>query len=769
MERITKRRWRGGLALGVALLLLTACSQTNNDGNGNKGNEKPIVTPVAGGLLGNGYTDASYLYGNSTNLYKMLGEDIRAEKDSNTKGNAAFAQYDLEGNYVQKIAPAGGTELLLSVDDSWLYYEAERQDKTVICRLPVTKQDGRDVIDTSKEEILFGPENISEEEKTLGISEKVFEWSDICFITPKYVIAAVETDAGEDEDNDGKDEIIRYNLQTKEFTYKLYPSNSVTYGWGYVSASGDTLILCDEDSLNLLDVETLNIGSLWDSEDFWGEMSDVLLTPDGNTFCYLTAEDLEATDTWVTIYSLEEKSLRLTVPPKKLQQAVCQAEGAEEKTVLNTAYAFLGCYKEKIYLRYLFEQEQGSDRSAHYGVLSLSLDDGELSYEKEMSEAVQRESVPFHGQWIRYQKLGKEEKEAAKREGKKPEQTIEKQYQLTVNLGNPQRIIGNQLFFRSINQETEKNGWFCYCLDTKKQEKLSAGDARNQWIYMQSCVGWDSDTTYLSPDGEMLCTDDYDDDDLVKVVWDAVPTEKSAANSGQEIPVQEQLQYIAGHRYEWIRKMCGYASEGSDSYDDVMLGEYLNYLNFGNGMKYIVTDLNQNGRLEVIALDVSGSGCYTNIYAYEYSYKTQSLEPLWEQLNFGTVPDIGYLKKTDVYYDKKHKMHWYFSTDYTHVSGEENYDALCLWGVDSKGKFCSSTYGYSEISYSDEKSVSYYIEDKKVDKKEFTKKKKNMEPDMKKGKATLRWQQDGQALVEMSEEALLEKLTKSWEGFFIKY
>lgn len=762
----------------MALLWLTACSQSEKDNTDKKESNAPVETPAAGGLFGNGYSAASYRYGNSTNLYKdFIDLDPAAEEASAEE--AAFAQYDLEGKHVQDIALVGEAYELLSVDDSWLYYavwrKARDEEQIVICRLPVTKQDGGDVVDTSKEEILLAPDHVSNEEKELGIKEKDYESGGACYITSKYLICIVEADVGKEMN---ECEIIRYDLQTKEFSYDLYGDGDSDYSEffysGYVFGSGDMIVLCGADGVFLLEVDSLAVSQLSDV-DCEEEPSHVLLTADSNTFCYLTESYDESADTEITIYSLANKCLHTVIAPEELKRAVCEAEESGEDAVYNTAYDLLGSYRDKIYLRYLFEQEQGSSYRAHYGVLSLSLSDCKFSYEKEISEAVQRESVPFHGQWIRYQKLSKQEKKAAKKEGRKPEKSIDEQYELTVNLGNPQRVIGNQLFFRSINQNMEKNGWYVYCLDTNNYEKLTAEDPRNEWIYLQNSYGWDEDI-YLSATKEILCIDDYDYDDLVEVVWDAPQTEASetegaAAGSGQAVSEREQLQYMAAHRYDWLRYILDGTGDLIDSCDEWEIGSLLDHVNYESGLKYIVTDLNQNGRLEVIALNQAGTGAFTYMRAYEYSYKTQSLGSVSspDHEEWWSVPDIGGVKKTDVYYDKKHKMHWYFGTDFLHASGEENYNSLCLWGIDGEGVYRESLGAYSEFSYDKNKPVHYYIGDDEASKEAFKKKKKNMEPGMKRGKATLGWQRDGQALVVMSEEELLEKLTKSWEGFSVKY
>lgn len=738
------------LMLAMMAAMVSGC-QADNTANGTQ--EAGGTSEVSGRAV-NG-SAADYEFGNSTNLYKDFTNSDTIMEGNSAKEEAAFTQYDLEGRYVQEIALAGGADTLLSVDDSWIYYTAWRKagnkEQTVICRLPVTKGDGGDVIDTSKEEILLTPEHLSKKEKKLGIKEKDFEFSGACYITSKYLICTMEAVVGSEEE---KIEIVRCDLQTNETSYDLYGDGSDYYEEIFSSenvfTSGDTIVFCGEYGVFLLDADSLAVSQL--SDAYCGESSHTLLTADGNMLCYPTEsygsydeeeyDDEELADTGITIYSLEKKCRRTVIPPEKLRCAFCKAEGAEEDTVYHTACDLLGSYGDKIYLRYLFEQERGSSRSAHYGVLSLSLTDWEFTYEKEISEAVQGESVPFHGQWNRY----------------------DEQYELTVNLGNPQRVIGNRLFFRSINQKMEQNGWYVYCLDTNKYEKLAAED-----------YGWDEEDDYLSATEEMLCIDDYDDDDLVKIVWDTPHAEKSAADSGQAVSEKEQLQYIAGHRYDWLREIAGYGSGDTgytiDSFDELQIGYRLGHANYQYGLNYIVTDLNQNGRLEVIALDQAGSGAFTNIYAYEYSYKTQSLQPVStsDDRDGKAFPDICNLKKTDVYYDKKQKMHWYFGKDFIHASGDENYDALCLWGIDGKGVYSDSLEAFSEFSYDEKKPVHYYIGDKEVSKEAFEKKGKNMEPNMKKGKAALCWQQDGQALVMMSEEELLEKLTKSWEGFSVKY
>lgn len=756
-----KKYRRYVVALCMIMVTLTACSG-EREARTEKENGTATQALTTEPMLAENFTDKSYPFCNSTNLYKNVEEDYMRERPA--KSDAVFAQYDLQGNFLCDIVIKDAYSLL-SVDDEWIYYLAFRKDKGAICRIPLQKKDGLDVVDVSREEILLYPGKITKEEKEQGITDKMFIDDGNCWITPKYILYFVSVDL-ETEEEFCAEELVRYNLETGEYNFRIWRDQETGNDLGNcVSSSGETIIF-GEDTINILDVEKMEVNCLWEEDEFEAGDGTVVMTLDGSMLCYVDCDD-DYDANRIYLYSLKERKMMTVIERQEIMEVICLGEEMDQKEVTHMNYQLIGCYKDRLYLRYLLEKRQ-DDAAARYGVLSMPLSgNGKLAFEKEITDAVRQESVPYHGQRIRYKKISKKEKQSAKKAGKQPEKKIDTQYSITVNLGNPQRIIGNQLFFRSINPDVSQNGWFCYQLDTKKSERLTREDGRNQWIYCQRSEGWNYyGGSYLLDD--VSCLED-EENGLVKIVWDDTEKQSVGTQSEQKADITDQLKYLAKHRMEWTTDIASVELDGCEGYDDILLGKHIESCNYGYGMEYIVTDLNQNGRLEIIALDQMGSGGFTNICAYEYSDKTRSLQRVTNNIEgegWVTVPDIGGMQQTDVYYNEKKDVYWYFGSDYTHISGTENWNSICLWTISPKGSFQCREYGY--ILYAEPQN-SYYIGDQIVKKKQFQAKRNNMEPDMRKGKTTLQWQHGGRDLMEMSEEELLEKLTKSWEGFSIKW
>ena len=90
---------------------------------------------------------------------------------------------------------------------------------------------------------------------------------------------------------------------------------------------------------------------------------------------------------------------------------------------------------------------------------------------------------------------------------------------------------------------------------------------------------------------------------------------------------------------------------------------------------YAVTDLDHNGRLEVISCSVQGTGFYSYIKAYEVNESGTGLTDLMGDLGMRTdsSPDI-LVNEVPVYYDKDADRYYYIFDDYIRNGMAEYYE-----------------------------------------------------------------------------------------------
>lgn len=107
--------------------------------------------------------------------------------------------------------------------------------------------------------------------------------------------------------------------------------------------------------------------------------------------------------------------------------------------------------------------------------------------------------------------------------------------------------------------------------------------------------------------------------------------------------------------------------------------------------KYTVTDLNQNGRLElIVSTGMVGTGHFTYNKFLEIDESGSKLV----KYDWGGTDENGYegIESSDiyenmdtVYIDKVKNEYYYGDISYTHVSGAENYSSISLWKYGTKG------------------------------------------------------------------------------------
>lgn len=179
---------------------------------------------------------------------------------------------------------------------------------------------------------------------------------------------------------------------------------------------------------------------------------------------------------------------------------------------------------------------------------------------------------------------------------------------------------------------------------------------------------------------------------------------------------------------------------------------------------YCVTDLDQNGRLEIIASEIQGSGRYSTSNIYEVNANLDGLEQAaWEKTEGDSEPDLLNLRSCEVFYDSE--TYHYIVSDYvSDVSEVVSSFALKDAGVEVK-----------LLALADRSGGTFYGEDKsgrEITEEEFESIAENSFPEEAKGKAELSWIQfspEGVSDINtLSRENLLSQLKGSYAGFSIR-
>ncbi len=114
---------------------------------------------------------------------------------------------------------------------------------------------------------------------------------------------------------------------------------------------------------------------------------------------------------------------------------------------------------------------------------------------------------------------------------------------------------------------------------------------------------------------------------------------------------REQLELIASQTYLW-----------APDYDP--------YIQWG----YIVADLDQNGRQEIISASLQGTGMYTTFDIFEVSEDGSSLKKVeQDRPEYDSAPDIM-VSRIDRYYDEKDDRYSYVFTDMIRNGYAEYYE-----------------------------------------------------------------------------------------------
>ena len=202
------------------------------------------------------------------------------------------------------------------------------------------------------------------------------------------------------------------------------------------------------------------------------------------------------------------------------------------------------------------------------------------------------------------------------------------------------------------------------------------------------------------------------------------------------------------------------------------------YDNEDENYHYAITDLDQNGRLELIAsTGMLGTGHITNNWYYEISKDGSKLKKCKGKAFGNEGHDICDNIDT-VYIDQKKHNYYYIVHGITHVSGAENYDSVGFLQLKNGTLTDNYLAGSSHIvSKKGKLKDSYYKRTKNGNKRTaiITKKQyadidslmNEKHGELEKESVAIQWFSYEQLMSEVSESQFLHKLQKSQENFAI--
>lgn len=233
-----------------------------------------------------------------------------------------------------------------------------------------------------------------------------------------------------------------------------------------------------------------------------------------------------------------------------------------------------------------------------------------------------------------------------------------------------------------------------------------------------------------------------------------VTNTQASESLSEQLSIEQQLQLIVENEQLWkldYREKDSYGYYGAEYYH------------------YAVTDLNQNGRLEILSNTYNGNGHMPWNDCFEVSEDGKALEKVPFK---GKSKDADiYLDEVEVYWEKETKTYHYDFADYQHGSAAAHTLAY-LDFVMGDGEIKASVYGY--LDQRDVNDCNYYAGNKrkKITEKEFGTLEEKHYAGWESKKATFGWfytvQKDENENViakKISSEELYQRLQNSYETF----
>lgn len=208
-----------------------------------------------------------------------------------------------------------------------------------------------------------------------------------------------------------------------------------------------------------------------------------------------------------------------------------------------------------------------------------------------------------------------------------------------------------------------------------------------------------------------------------------------------------QLCCLVRDRRTWLQNNMDYESDGE-------LEQYLDYANYESGLHFSVTDLDQNGVLEILTADVAGSGGFSYNGLCVYDCSTSSVRKGKYKMENGIYSgfSVGGTESVPVYVTKKGRYCYNFA-DYVAESREEA--SQCVGVLMLSGDILTEGGCYKAMRAGRE--IKYWNAWGE----------RGSQPDEveEQGTAHFGWERGRGALVDMSEGKILEKLVRSWKAF----
>lgn len=351
---------------------------------------------------------------------------------------------------------------------------------------------------------------------------------------------------------------------------------------------------------------------------------------------------------------------------------------------------------------------------------SMTLDGGECRYEQELTEMVQ--SSGYSDGWRMDH----------------PDSYLSRDY-----LGHYLTMLeGKILLYWQEEDEEEDVEQFFLCIDRKTGDQKIVTSKDPEKIFFGMIGLWmePGTTGTWKPLSEKV----------VSSGGKTMSSEKAVSSGGQKIPPKDQLTCIARHANLWMRK---------EYWDD--LTQY-----------YAVTDLDHNGRLEIITTTgPQGSGAFSSNHYYQVSADGSHLRQIT-----ASISDIDLWDEMQtVYIDRAANTYYYLASDYVSGGFGARY---CWYGamVLDSGMLTSRTYAETGMTLGkkEKKEVWYgfsYLNGKEqsIKEKEFDSKKlaDHFFDGLEKEPVCFSWFSI-RGKKNQPEEKILEKVTRSYLDFMKK-
>lgn len=181
---------------------------------------------------------------------------------------------------------------------------------------------------------------------------------------------------------------------------------------------------------------------------------------------------------------------------------------------------------------------------------------------------------------------------------------------------------------------------------------------------------------------------------------------------------------------------------------------------------YAVTDLDQNGRLEILSASIQGTGQYTYINCYEVNEWGDGLDEVLSDLSdLGFSPDL-IQKNLTVYIDRKASVYRYLADDFWRISAAE-YRNTRMAVTKKDGELAMEPLVYEEVFASEdsETHLYYQADGTEITKKEYDAFVDSRYEELDKRTARLGWFSPELPLSFYDIYEVSEMLEESWSGF----